>query len=301
VWKWGDPANAEGADIAGATNPTYTPGDDDVGKFLKVTVTRTGYTGSVTSDATSAVLAASAPSPTVTGVTVTPPSTSVDKGGTVQFSAMVVGNNNPAQTVTWSIEGTHAAATGISADGLLSVDAAETAASLSVKAASTVDNSKSGTAAVTVTTPFVPVTGITMTSAATAAVGTPLALTGTVQPATATNRTIVWTVKTIGTTGATITGTTLNTTAAGTVTITAAIANGTAAGTDYTREFSITVGKQNQTGFAFSAGAPTSVTYGDDDFTYTTTGGSGDGAVTYAVTSGADVVSVVPGTGDVTI
>ncbi|GHV71849.1 hypothetical protein AGMMS49928_25690 [Spirochaetia bacterium] len=88
--------------------------------------------------------------------------------------------------------------------------------------------------------PVVAVTGITNgPSAATA--GTPLVLSGTVQPSNATNKTIVWTVKDAGETGAAISGSTLNTTAAGSATVTATIVNGIAAGTDYAKDFIIAV------------------------------------------------------------
>jgi endo-1,4-beta-xylanase len=88
---------------------------------------------------------------------------------------------------------------------------------------------------------FVAVTGISgIPTAATA--GTALSLTGTVAPATATNQTIVWSVKDAGTTGAAIaSGNVLNTTAAGTVVVTAIIANGATASTAYTQDCSITV------------------------------------------------------------
>ena len=71
--------------------------------------------------------------------------------------------------------------------------------------------------------------------------GTPLILTGTVSPNDATYKNITWTVVNAGTTGATISGNTLNTTAAGTVTVRATIVNGTAAGTNYTQDFYITI------------------------------------------------------------
>ncbi len=89
-------------------------------------------------------------------------------------------------------------------------------------------------------TPFV---GVTEMSGAptTATAGTDLTLTATVTPADATNQTIVWSVKSAGTTGATITGNTLSTTGAGTVTVTATITDGTASGTAYTKDFTITV------------------------------------------------------------
>ena len=109
---------------------------------------------------------------------------------------------------------------------------------------------------------IVPVTNITgVPSSATA--GTPLVLTGTVVPASATNDTIVWSVNNAGTTGATIAGNTLSTTGAGTVIVTATIANGTANGA-YTKDFSITVNASfipvtNITGIPTSATAGTSL------------------------------------------
>jgi formylglycine-generating enzyme required for sulfatase activity len=87
---------------------------------------------------------------------------------------------------------------------------------------------------------FVPVTGITGVPAYGTA-GVDLVLSGTVEPANAANKTIVWSVKDAGTTGASINGNILSTTGAGTVKVTAAIADGTAAGTVYTGDFSITI------------------------------------------------------------
>ncbi|MDR1317001.1 MAG: hypothetical protein LBK13_09030 [Spirochaetales bacterium] len=94
---------------------------------------------------------------------------------------------------------------------------------------------------ITITDTFVAVTSITDVPADGTS-GTPLTLTGTVNPSTATNKTIVWTVKTPGTTGATIAdGNKLNTTAAGTVTVTATIVNGLTASSNYTQDFNITI------------------------------------------------------------
>ena len=89
----------------------------------------------------------------------------------------------------------------------------------------------------------IPVTGITMTNAASTTEKVSLTLTGTVEPSNATWRNIVWTVKTQGTTGASISRDSngayiLNTTAAGTVTVTAAVPHSEPA---YTKDFDITV------------------------------------------------------------
>ena len=88
-------------------------------------------------------------------------------------------------------------------------------------------------------TAFVAVTGISGVPATTT-VGT-LTLTGTVKPDNATNKTIVWSVVSAGTTGATINGIILNTTAAGTVKVRASIKKGASDTTNYIQDFVITV------------------------------------------------------------
>ncbi len=86
----------------------------------------------------------------------------------------------------------------------------------------------------------VPVTNITgVPAAATAEI--PLTLSGTVVPSTATNKSIVWGLKSAGTTGATLTGSTFNATSAGKAIVTATVVNGLTANTPYTKEFEITV------------------------------------------------------------
>ena len=84
--------------------------------------------------------------------------------------------------------------------------------------------------------PVTSITGVPSTTVAEAA----LTLTGTVNPSTATNRIITWSVVSAGGTGATISGSRLNTTSAGTATIRATIANGRDDG-DFTQDFRITV------------------------------------------------------------
>jgi len=176
----------------------------------------------------------------VTAVNVTPNTITLNRGDSHTFSAEVVGTNAP-QGVIWTVEGALPATT-VTSGGALSVSVNETAATLTVRATSSHTSSVSGTATVTITQPaaFIPVTSITgVPTQATA--GTPLTLTGTANPANATNRTIVWSVQNQGTTGATISGSTLHTTAAGTVTVLATITNGAAATTNFTQSFTITV------------------------------------------------------------
>jgi len=93
---------------------------------------------------------------------------------------------------------------------------------------------------VTVTGIFMSVTDIT-DMPTTIMAGDPLTLTGTVVPNNATNNTILWSIQSAGSTGATINNNILNTTAAGTVTVRATITNGKDIGTDYTKDFIITV------------------------------------------------------------
>jgi hypothetical protein len=87
---------------------------------------------------------------------------------------------------------------------------------------------------------FVAATGITGVPSG-ALIGTPLALSGTVAPDNATNKTIAWSVKSAGITGAAISGNTLTATTAGSVTVTATITNGKTATTPYTQDFAITI------------------------------------------------------------
>ena len=88
---------------------------------------------------------------------------------------------------------------------------------------------------------FVPVTDITGVSS-TASIGVPRTLTGVVEPNNASNKTIVWSIESAGTTGATISGgDTLNATATGTVEVLATIVNGTDSGVNFTKSFTITV------------------------------------------------------------
>jgi hypothetical protein len=89
---------------------------------------------------------------------------------------------------------------------------------------------------------FVPVTNISGVPG-TATVGTPLALSGTVEPANASNKTIAWTVKNTGGAGAFISGNSLTSSTTGTVTVTATIVNGLATG-NYTKDFTIAVSSQ---------------------------------------------------------
>jgi hypothetical protein len=66
-WKISDRKEGVYKDIIGATRRTYTLGKDDVTKYIKVTVTREGYTGDKTSEATGPVLAEDEQTPNLSG------------------------------------------------------------------------------------------------------------------------------------------------------------------------------------------------------------------------------------------
>ena len=123
------------------------------GDAAKIHLTGDGATGKTAefngTDKTIVVKVAGTTTPTVTSVSVSPSPATVQKGGTQQFTATVSGTNNPAQTVRWTVTGGKTG-TSISTGGLLTVISDETAATLTVKATSTVDTGKSGTATVTV-------------------------------------------------------------------------------------------------------------------------------------------------------
>ena len=93
------------------------------------------------------VVAFSSTTNSVSGVTVSPTSVSVDKGQQATFTATVAGSGVVSQAVTWSVNGVDSS---INEAGVLSVGAGETTASLTVTATSKQDTSKSGTATVTV-------------------------------------------------------------------------------------------------------------------------------------------------------
>jgi len=85
---------------------------------------------------------------TITGVLIDPTSVSMQNGETKQFTATVTGSGDYDQSVTWSVENATDSNTKISASGILTVGAAETAKTLIVKATSVGDSSKSASAKV---------------------------------------------------------------------------------------------------------------------------------------------------------
>jgi len=116
---------------------------------LTVTATSTSdrsVSGSVT-------VAITNPAPTVSSLTVSPSRVTITKGQSQQFNATVNGSNNPSQEVSWTVTGGNSYGTSINSNGRLSVSSNETASSLTVKATSIADRSKSSSATVTLTNP----------------------------------------------------------------------------------------------------------------------------------------------------
>lgn len=85
----------------------------------------------------------------VTSVSVSPATATVAKGETKQFTATVSGTGNPSKLVHFELSGTGDST--ISDTGLVTISPEETASSLKVKATSLADETKSGTATITVT------------------------------------------------------------------------------------------------------------------------------------------------------
>jgi endo-1,4-beta-xylanase len=220
--------------ISGAASNTYRIISSDVGKTIKARVKYTNNSGSVTSAATAAVSSSSFVA--VTSITGYP--TAGTAGTPLPLTGTVAPANATNKTIVWSVAS--AGTTGAVVNGTT----LNTAAAGTVTVRATITNGTAvGTAYtqdINITIAFMAVTSITGVPA-TGTAGIPLELTGAVAPANATNRAIVWSVASAGTTGAVVNGTTLSTTATGTVTVRATIANGTAVGTAYTQDIGITI------------------------------------------------------------
>ncbi len=155
----------------------------------------------------------------------------VKSGGTATLSGAVGGNlvvrdSGTVTTVDGSVEGNLMVTGGtVTVKGSVGGTTTHTGGTLNGKQA------------------FEPVTNITgIQASVTASAGEGNLLHGTVVPATATNKSIVWSVHDAGTTGAAIFGTNGFTAyVAGTAIIRATIADGLAVGTPYTQDFAITV------------------------------------------------------------
>ena len=251
--------------IPGETGPWYTPPTVTVGtSYYYVTVTNTiphnGDGGNKTASVTSSITPV-----TVTGNDGIIPVSGIGDvpdlayaGIPLALSGTVSPPNATFKDIVWSVK--NAGTTGASiSGGILNATAAGTVtvtATIANGAALGTDYTQDF--AITVnpeSAEFVAVTGISGVPAA-ATAGFPLTLTGTVSPGNADNKTISWSVKNAGTTGASINGNVLNTMAEGTAIVTASIANGSAPGTDYTQDFTIIVNNASFTAVSKISGIP---------------------------------------------
>lgn len=156
--------------IFGANTDRHTLRTSDIGYRLFVIVTRAGHSGFVYAytDHVTAPVAPGASPPTATGATVTPGTASVNRGGVQIFEAEVTGDNDPPQSVVWSVDGALPLRPGTTIfRGILTVDPAEPNSTLTVSATSTIGGTP-GTATVTVSGPTTTVTGVTVTPATSA-------------------------------------------------------------------------------------------------------------------------------------
>jgi hypothetical protein len=135
--------------------------------------------------------------PTVTGVTVTPSTADVAKGGSTTFIADVAASGGAGTGVTWSVVTTSVSANtkfpNPTTSGLFQVASDETVTSITIRATSTVDESKSGTATVTVTQPTVSGVELSPSVAVFVAPGGTRQFSATVKGTNSPSQTVTWT------------------------------------------------------------------------------------------------------------
>ena len=131
-------------------NGLLTVGEDETAATLIVTATSNG--DNTKSGTATVTVEPTTPPSTITDVTVTPDTATIQTGGEQQFTATVTGTGAYDETVTWTVEGAVSTSTKISSEGMLTVGTDETADTLTVIATSSGDNTKSGRASVTVET-----------------------------------------------------------------------------------------------------------------------------------------------------
>jgi uncharacterized protein YjdB len=201
----------------------------------------------------------------VTGISDVPSTAQV--GVPLPLTGTVAPSDAANKTIVWTVKEAGATSAVIT-DGTLTATAPGTVtitATIANGAGESVPYTQDFEIIVTGEAAFVAVTDI-LGIPSTIQVEVPLTLTGTVIPSNAANKTIVWTVKEVGETGAVIENGTLTTTAPGTVTITATIANGAGESTPYTQDFDITVTTEPVPFVAVTgiSGVPGTVTVGSE-------------------------------------
>ena len=149
------------------------------------TITATTEDGQKTATCSVTVTQGNVP---VTGVTVSPTSSTVAINGTLQLTANVQPSNATNKAVTWTSSNNSIAT--VDANGKVTGKAVGSA----TITATTTDGKKTASCTVTVTASTIPVTGVTVSpSSGSVNVGATLQLTATVQPSNATNKAVTWT------------------------------------------------------------------------------------------------------------
>ena len=168
--------------------------------------------------------------------------TSATAGTELTLTGTVIPSNATNQNIVWSIFDADTTGATISENKLNATNAGVVVITATVEKGESAETDYMQNISITVNPAgdFFAVTDISGVPA-TITAKNPIVLATNITPSNATNQNIVWSITNAGTTGATINGNTLNTTAAGTVVITATIINGLAIGQDYTQDFSITV------------------------------------------------------------
>jgi hypothetical protein len=234
-----------GSSIGSATTNTYTPStatDGTTYYYCIVTNSNTAVNGTQTATSTSSV----AQIIVLPDATVSPATASYTIGESGAINITLTPNGHTLTEITDLTEGTHYVRYALNPN----VFTINTTYLDSLSAAShTLTFDMSGgvdpTVTITVNEPtFVPVTGITLVSAA-ANTAEVLTLSGVVAPSNATNQTIAWAVSNQGTTNAEINGDQFTATAEGTAEVTATITNGLNASSNYTATFNISVDDDN--------------------------------------------------------
>ncbi|MDR3172438.1 MAG: hypothetical protein LBU17_12610 [Treponema sp.] len=165
-------------------------------------------------------------------------------------NATVVPNNATYQTITWEVKDagtTEVTNTMVKAGSFTPSKAGTLVLTAKIASGGAEGSIYTQEFTITIDPAFVAVTGITgLDTPGNGVTGTQIDLTavGTVTPSDATNKTIVWSVKTAGDTGLTTTAVATGQfipNKAGTVVLTATIFNGVAQGTNFTGDYTITI------------------------------------------------------------
>ena len=213
------PTTATNKNVTWSSSNTAIATVSSTGLVTGVTAGTTTITVTTADQGKTATSVITITNPTVTGVSVTPPTANIITGTTTQLTATVAPTTATNKNVTWSSSNTAIAT--VSSTGLVTgVTAGTTTITVT-----TADQGKIATSVITVTNPTVTVTGVSVTPpAASVTTGAPIQLTATVIPGTATNKNVTWSssntaVATVSSTGLVIAVT------AGTATITVTTAD----------------------------------------------------------------------------